>query len=80
MPAATTSVRGGGRCAGGRRWQPVTGNARRGTICADHLGSERREDKTVIAGVEARLAASKDGGKVVYRAAESFGIVDGAHP
>ena len=37
---------------------------------------EKREDKVVIAGVDARYVPSKDGGKLLYRSAESFGIVE----
>jgi tricorn protease len=39
---------------------------------------EKREDKTVISGIAGGYAASKDGGKVLYRAGETFGIVDAA--
>jgi tricorn protease len=39
---------------------------------------EKREDKTVISGVSAAYAASRDGGKVLYRADDTFGIVDAA--
>ena len=39
---------------------------------------EKREDKTVITGVNASYDASKDGGKVLYRSGETFGIVDAA--
>jgi len=39
---------------------------------------EKREDKTVIAGVNAGTSASKDGGKVLYRSGETFGIVEAA--
>jgi tricorn protease len=37
---------------------------------------EKREDKTVIQGVEPGYAASKDGGKLLYKAKETFGIID----
>jgi tricorn protease len=39
---------------------------------------EKREDKTVISGVDASYDASKDGGKVLYRSDETIGIVDAA--
>ena len=39
---------------------------------------EKREDKTVIGGVEARYAASADGGKVLYKKDDVFGIVEAA--
>jgi tricorn protease len=39
---------------------------------------EKREDKTVISGVDATYDASKDGGKVLYRDGETIGIVDAA--
>ena len=37
---------------------------------------EKREVKTVISGVSARMGLSKDGSKVLYRAKDDFGIVD----
>jgi tricorn protease len=39
---------------------------------------EKREDKTVINDVRATFDASKDGGKVLYRAGDQIGIVDAA--
>ena len=39
---------------------------------------EKREDKSVITGVNAHYAATKDGGKVLYKEGENFGIVDAA--
>ncbi len=39
---------------------------------------EKREDKTVIGDIDGGFAASKDGGKVLYRAGDTFGIVDAA--
>jgi tricorn protease len=39
---------------------------------------EKREDKTVISGVQAGFSATKDGGKVLYRAEETMGIVEAA--
>ena len=39
---------------------------------------EKREDKVVIEGVRASYDATKDGGKVLYRAGETIGIVDAA--
>ncbi len=39
---------------------------------------EKREDKTVIESVDARVSASKDGGKVLYKSGESYGIVETA--
>jgi tricorn protease len=37
---------------------------------------EKRKDQVVIAGVDAAYALSKDGGKILYRARDTFGIVD----
>ncbi len=37
---------------------------------------EKREDKAVLSGVSGGYATSKDGGKLLYRAGEQFGIVD----
>jgi tricorn protease len=37
---------------------------------------EKREDKVVLDGVEAGYALSKDGGKLLYRSKDTFGIVD----
>ncbi len=42
------------------------------------FGLEKRDDKTVIEGVDGHFAASKDGGKVLYKAGDAFGIVDAA--
>jgi tricorn protease len=39
---------------------------------------EGREDKTILAGIEGAYAASSDGGKVLYKAKETFGIIDAA--
>ena len=39
---------------------------------------EKRKDETVIEDVDSRYAASKDGGKVLYKSDESFGITDAA--
>src|SRR5207245_10442386 len=39
---------------------------------------EKREDKTILSGVEAGFAASKDGSKILYKSKETFGIVDAA--
>lgn len=39
---------------------------------------EKREDKVVLSGVRPGYAASKDGGKVLYRSKDAFGIVDAA--
>ncbi len=39
---------------------------------------EKREDKTVISGVAAFFAPTKDGGKVLYHADDTWGIVDAA--
>ena len=44
---------------------------------------EKREDKTVIADIRPGYAASKDGGKLLYRSRDAFGIVEtseGKHP
>ncbi len=37
---------------------------------------EKREEKTVISGVDASVALSKDGGKVLYRKDDTVGIVE----
>jgi tricorn protease len=37
---------------------------------------EKREDKTVISGVDASFALSKDGGKLLYKKDDTVGIVD----
>ena len=37
---------------------------------------EKREDKTVLAGVDGSIGLSKDGGKVLYRKGETLGIVE----
>jgi len=37
---------------------------------------EKRKDQPILAGVRGGYALSKDGGKVLYRAAETFGIVE----
>jgi tricorn protease len=37
---------------------------------------EKRKDKTVISGVAAAGSVSKDGGKVLYKAGETYGIVE----
>ena len=39
---------------------------------------DKRKDETVIEGVDANFAASKDGGKVLYKDDETFGIIDAA--
>ncbi len=39
---------------------------------------EKREVKTIIAGVDADGAVSRDGGKVLYKSGETYGIVDAA--
>ncbi|HEU4403083.1 MAG TPA: S41 family peptidase [Candidatus Polarisedimenticolia bacterium] len=39
---------------------------------------DKREDKVVIAGVGLGYAASKDGGKLLYKAKETLGIIDAA--
>jgi tricorn protease len=39
---------------------------------------EKRETKTVVAGVEAVGAVTRDGGKVMYKAKDTYGIVDAA--
>ncbi len=38
----------------------------------------KREDKTVIEGVDTRVVPSKDGGKILYKSGETFGIVETA--
>src|SRR5882724_1158020 len=37
---------------------------------------EKREDKTIIAGVDGGFALSKDGSKLAYKAKETFGVID----
>ena len=50
-----------------------------GQTSAIHLYDfDKRKDVTVIAGVDPGFSASKDGGKIFYRAKETFGIVDAA--
>ena len=39
---------------------------------------EKRKDKTVFSGVDAAYAASKDGGKVLYKDDDTYGIVEAA--
>jgi tricorn protease len=39
---------------------------------------DKREDKTVIEGVDERYCPSKDGAKLLYKAGETFGIVETA--
>ena len=39
---------------------------------------EKREDKTVLSGIDAWYAPSKDGGKVLYRSGDTYGIVETA--
>src|SRR6266571_7534727 len=39
---------------------------------------EKREDKTVLPGIEAAYALSRNGAKVLYKSKETFGIVDAA--
>jgi tricorn protease len=39
---------------------------------------DKREDKTILSGIDAGYSASKDGAKVLYRSKETFGIVDAA--
>ncbi|HXH28126.1 MAG TPA: PDZ domain-containing protein [Candidatus Polarisedimenticolia bacterium] len=39
---------------------------------------DAREDKTILAGIDSVYDASADGGKVLYKAKETFGIIDAA--
>jgi tricorn protease len=39
---------------------------------------EKREVKTILSGVDATGAVSKDGGRVLYKSGETYGIVDAA--
>jgi tricorn protease len=39
---------------------------------------EKREVKTILAGVDAAGAVSRDGGKILYKSGETYGIVDAA--
>ncbi len=51
----------------------ANGNGTGAVHCFD---LEKRKDKTVIAGVDPNFATTTDGGKVLYRADDKFGIVD----
>ncbi len=37
---------------------------------------EKREDKVVIEGIDAQYAASKEGGKILYKSEDAFGIIE----
>ncbi len=47
-----------------------------GTASIHVFDFEERKDQAVISGVSAGFAATKDGGKVMYRAEDAFGIVE----
>ncbi|HEY6866860.1 MAG TPA: hypothetical protein VI792_06365, partial [Candidatus Eisenbacteria bacterium] len=54
-------------------------NANGGATGSIHVFDlEKRKDDSVIEGVDASYSASKDGGKVLYKADQTFGIVDAA--
>ncbi|MBI1798128.1 MAG: PD40 domain-containing protein [Candidatus Eisenbacteria bacterium] len=48
----------------------------RGKAALHVFDFDERKDQTVIEGIEASYDASRDGGKVVYKAGETIGIVD----
>ena len=50
----------------------------RGTGSFKLFDFEKREVKTILAGVDAAGALSKDGSKILYKAKETYGIVDAA--